>query len=536
MEREFTLTYFAEGDLRELREASNADVELRFSDDGKRRIVTLAAKRELELVGYREDFPLDAGKDALYFTNGYQSWTETAERRLNEKERDVMRLPKRIIRSFALDRYGDAQIYRYSRRKLHGYDAFYAKGANGGWAVNLNAANAWLIFEIDRKKGAVTLISDVEGAKLAEGAEFTLCDCAYGAEWRGLPETYFPKRDIKKVFGYTSWYNYYQNISEEIILRDLEGLDERFDVFQIDDGYAEHVGDWLEVDKQKFPNGLEPIAAKIRERGFTPGIWLAPLVAEEKSKLFEEHADWFRSGDDCGFVKCGCNWSGFYALDLENPDALDYIRKCLKHYADMGFGFFKLDFLYAASLPRYDGLTRAQAAERAYAFLRDCLGDNVILGCGATLFNAAGKFDYMRVGPDVSLDFDDKWFMRHMHRERVSTKVTLQNTVYRSFTDGRLFGNDPDVFLLRDGNIKLSKEQRRALVTLNALFGSVLMTSDNLAEYDENKKALLSQALELFREAKVTGFSRGGRMISVEYELGGEKRAILYSTERGMLV
>ena len=62
------------------------------------------------------------------------------------------------------------------------------------------------------------------------------------------------------------------------------------------------------------------------------------------------------------------------------------------------------------------------------------------------------------------------------------------------------------------------------------------MTSDNLAEYDENKKALLSQALELFREAKVTGFSRGGRMISVEYELGGEKRAILYSTERGMLV
>ena len=536
MEREFTLTYFAEGEKRELREAENSDLELRFSDDGKRRIVTLAAKRGLELVEYREKLPFDAGKDALYFTNGCQSWTDTAERRLSEKERDVTRLPKALVDKFSFDRYGDAWFYPYSRRRLHGFDVFYAKGGKGGWAVSLNAANAWLIFEIDRKKGAVSLLSDVEGAKLEAGEVFTLCDCVYGGKWQGLPETYFPKRDIKKIFGYTSWYNYYQNISEEIILRDLEGLDERFDVFQIDDGYAEHVGDWFDVDKEKFPNGLEPIAAKIRERGFTPGIWLAPLVAEEKSRLFQEHADWFKRGGDSGFVKCGCNWSGFCALDLENPDVLDYIRKCLKHYADMGFGFFKLDFLYAASLPRYEGLTRAQAAERAYAFLRDCLGDNVILGCGATLFNAAGKFDYMRVGPDVSLDFDDKWFMRHMHRERVSTKVTLQNTVYRSFTDGRLFGNDPDVFLLRDGNIRLSPEQRRALVTLNALFGSVLMTSDNLAEYDEKKNALLSQALELVRDAEVVGFSRGGRMIGVDYVLGGRKHSILYSVDKGVLV
>lgn len=536
MEREFTLKYFAEGDCRELHEVSNADLELRFCDDGKRRIVTLAAKREFELAEYREEFPCSAGRDALYFTNGYQSWTDSAERRLTEKERDVKRLPKRVVRSFSLDRYGDAWFYPYSRRKLHGCDVFYAKGGKGGWAVSLNAANAWLIFEIDRKSGAVSLLSDVAGAKLAAGTEFTLCDYVYGEKWHGLPDEYFPKRDIKKIFGYTSWYNYYQNISEEILLRDLEGLDERFDVFQIDDGYAQHVGDWLDVDGYKFPNGLEPLVAEIRERGFTPGIWLAPFVAEENSRLFEEHADWFKSGDDCGFVKCGCNWSGCYALDLGNPDALDYIRRCLKHYADMGFGFFKLDFLYAASLPRYEGLTRAQAAERAYAFLRDCLGDALILGCGATLFNAAGKFDYMRVGPDVSLDFDDKWYMRRMHRERVSTKVTLQNTVYRSFADGRLFGNDPDVFLLRDGNIKLSKEQRRALITLNALFGSVLMTSDNLAEYDERKKALLAQALELFREAEVIRFTRGGRMISVDYKLAGKKHTALYYTEKGALV
>lgn len=537
MERRFSVTYLADGERRELKnETENADLAVAFTDDGRRRVVTARAKNEVELIEYREEFPCAAGKDALYFTNGYQSWTDSAERTLKEKERDVTRLPKRLVNAFSFDRYGDATFYPYSRRKLHGYDVFYAKGGEGGWAVNLNSDNAFLIFEIDRKNGGVSLLSDVDGAKLAPGAEFTVCDFVYGKEWKGLPDEYFPKRDIKKIFGYTSWYNYYQNINEEILTRDLEGLDERFDLFQIDDGYAEHVGDWLDVDKTKFPNGLEPLLERIRERGFTPGIWLAPFVAEEKSRVFAEHAGWFKSGDDCGFVKCGCNWSGFYALDLENADALEYIRRCLNHYLDMGFGFFKLDFLYAACLPRYEGLTRAQAAARAFAFLRDALGDALILGCGAPVSSSAGRFDYLRVGPDVSLDFDDKWFMRRMHRERVSTKVTLQNTVYRSFADGRMFGCDPDVFLLRDRNTKLSPEQRRALLTLNALFGSVLMTSDNLAEYDEAKKALLAQGLELFNGAEVAGFSRGGRMIGVDYTLGGEKKTILYDTEKGVLV
>ena len=537
MERGFTLSYFADGERRELiNETENADLAVVLTDDGRRRVVTARAKTEVELAEYREELPFRVSRDGLCFTNGYQSWTDSAERRLSEKERDVTRLPRKLVNAFSFDRYGDAAFYPYSRRKLHGYDVFYVKGGDGGWAVNLNSNNAWLVFEVDRGKGGVSAVSDVAGAKLAPGAEFTVCDFVYGSEWKGLPDEYFPKRDVKKIFGYTSWYNYYQNINEEILLRDLEGLDGRFNLFQIDDGYAEHVGDWLDVDKEKFPNGLEPVVKRVRGRGFTPGIWLAPFVAEEKSRLFAEHADWFKSGDDCGFVKCGCNWSGFYALDLGNPDALGYIRRCLKHYLDMGFGFFKLDFLYAACLPRYEGLTRAQAAARAFDFLRDALGDALILGCGAPLSSSAGRFDYLRVGPDVSLDFDDKWFMRHMHRERVSTKVTLQNTVYRSFADGRMFGCDPDVFLLRDRNTKLSPEQRRALLTLNALFGSVLMTSDNLAEYDEAKKALLAQGLELFREAEVTGFSRGGHMISVEYKLGGETKTILYFTDKGVLV
>lgn len=547
MNCKFELTYQKGGAVYSYREGTD-DLTLTVSDNGERRTVTVCANVPIELCDYREtahDFFTRSDradpdpKGDLYFINGYQSWTETREFYGDARERDVRRLPKPLVRSFALDRYGDAVFYEYNKRILHGYDVFYVKGTNEAFVLSLNSRNAYLIAEVVRREGAVSLVSDIRGVRLQEGESYTVCDYLYAgnyAEGIRLMDRHFPKKPMRKLFGYTSWYNYYQNIYEEILLRDLEALDDRFDLFQIDDGYETFVGDWLDVDARKFPNGLAPIVEKTHAKGYLAGIWLAPFVAEKKSRLYAEHPDWFKLGPDGKPVKCGSNWSGFYALDLENPAVTDYIRGCLHHYADMGFDFFKLDFLYAANLPDYDGKTRSRAAEDAYAFLRDALGDRLILGCGATVFNAAGKFDYLRIGPDVSLKFDDEWYMRRMHRERVSTKVTLQNTVYRSFMDGRLFGNDPDVFLLRDDNLSLTKAQRQAMITIDALFGSVMMTSDNIAEYDDEKRAQLASALDLFQHAAITDFSRKGDIITVSYRINGEDAKLQYDTERGILL
>ena len=101
--------------------------------------------------------------------------------------------------------------------------------------------------------------------------------------------------------------------------------------------------------------------------------------------------------------------------------------------------------------------------------------------------------------------------------------------------NGSVFLNDPDVFLLRDNNIKLSKEQKKALTMINALFGSLLMTSDNPKEYDSEKSALLEDALQLFREGKVTGFETESNKISVEYELNGSKNKFTYNINKGII-
>ena len=534
----FEIGYAVSG-VRKIVFDSNDDVEFVVTEENGRHTVTLRAKKDVRLFTFMRSLPFAPEKKDLCFFNGYQSWTDTLERTPKEKEKNVKKLPKFLLNAFAFDRYGDASFYNYGKHLLHGYDIFYCKGTCEKFILNLNYAHAYLVIELNKKSKALRLTYDYNGVAVAAGEEFTVADYYLSDSVTAGMEYFdrvFPRKNLPKVFGYTSWYNYYQDISEEILLRDLGALDTQFNLFQIDDGYETKVGDWLSVDAAKFPNGLKPIVDEAHKKGLNAGIWLAPFVAETESELFKTRKDLFKRDERGEFVKCGANWSGFYALDLENPDTRAYIEQCLRHYADMGFDFFKLDFLYAANLVVSDGTSRSMAAENAYSFLRACLKDKTILGCGATVFNCINTFDYLRVGPDVSLIFDDVWYMRFMHRERISTKVTLQNTVYRSFFNDRLFGNDPDVFLLRDDNIHLSKAQRRALLTINALFGNVLMTSDNLGKYDDAKRKLLKQALDLFYRAQDTQYVRKGNLIEITYTIDEQPKTIKYDTKRGILL
>ena len=518
---------------------SNADIKISEAREGNHTCIKLLASEEITLAKADVSYPAHINFKDLYFLNGYQSWTDTKEYKLAKQLRDIKKSPHIISSMYAMDKYGDSHFYNYSIRKSHGYDVFYSKGKYECFIYNLNYKTAYLIIELIKDRSSIHLISEVQGLKVKKGEEVTLFDYCYFDNFeQGLYSFWdaFPIRNVKKLLGYTSWYNYYQNINEEIISRDLDALDHRFDVFQIDDGYETFVGDWLDVDQKKFPNGLKPIIDKIHSKGYKAGIWLAPFAAETKSKLFKEHPDWIRKDKKGKPIKAGGNWSGFYTLDLDNKEVIEYIKKCLTHYMDMGVDFFKLDFLYAAALPLYEGKTRCMAQQEAYKLLRDTLKNKIILGCGANIINSYENFDYLRIGPDVSLEFDDVFYMRMFHRERISTKVTLQNTIYRSFMNNHLFGNDPDVFLLRDDNIKLSKEQREALSKLNALFGSLLFTSDNIANYDEEKKQLFDQVLNIFYNAHNRRYITKGNIIDITYELYGKPQHLIYNIKKGVFI
>lgn len=47
---------------------------------------------------------------------------------------------------------------------------------------------------------------------------------------------------------------------------------------------------------------------------------------------------------------CGCNWSSFYALDIDHPEVQAYLKQVFDRVLqDWGFDLVKLDFLYGAA-------------------------------------------------------------------------------------------------------------------------------------------------------------------------------------------
>ena len=384
-----------------------------------------------------------------------------------------------------------------------------------------------LTIEKDCRGLYLTGASDGLRVLFAEGDENAVFDRYFGLLGVKL------RPEAKPIFGYTSWYRHYQNISMQVIQEDLEGLQKqpyKADVFQIDDGYQTAVGDWLLTDPEKFPDGMKAAADAIREAGMLPGIWMAPFVCEEKSLLCQEHPDWIVKDENGYDVKGGSNWSSFYALDIYNEEVRAYLRDVFRTVtADWGYGLLKLDFLYAACIvPRRDK-TRGQIMADAMAFLREVAGDALILGCGVPLASAFGRVDYCRIGCDVSLDWDDMPHMRLMHRERISTKNTVLDSVFRRQLDGRAFRNDPDVFLLRDTQNRMTSDQKLCLAEVNALCGGVLFTSDNAAEYTEAQRRVLDRIMRLREDGELIGAEVSNGLLKLTVRFRGKLIVRIYS-------
>ncbi len=537
---DIAVRYTVDGAEKRAHGPENEDLRLELCQKENRTTIRIKAKRPIKLITSSFEVPYHYDPDDHVFINGYQSWTDTREFGLHEHLHNLRRVPKFIRKIFHFDSYGDAWFMDYQKDQFHSFTYGYLKKKDGRAHLigSLNEENAFLIVHYKRDAGVLSLRSDCE-YKLVED-EFCLYDFEeYEGTVNEVLAQYFANYgtcSAPPVRGYTSWYLHYQDINEEKILTALEGINsDHFDLFQIDDGYETFVGDWMDIDPVKFPHGLKPIVDKIHAKGLKAGIWLAPFVCETKSRLYQDHPDWLYKEDDQP-VFAGSNWSGDVVLDIRLPQVQDYITKCLTYYMDEGFDFFKLDFLYAAALLHEGkGYTRAEIMRKAMEGLRTILKDKLILGCGVPLSSAFNLVDYCRIGPDVSLIFDDVFYMKPMHRERISTKITLQNTIFRAHMDGSVFRCDPDVFLLRDNDIKLSKEQRRALCMLNHLCGSVYMTSDNVAEYDEEKKAVLKEAQALSL-AEITGSERNGNRITITYILDGKEGRLVYDTKKGILL
>lgn len=497
----------------------------------------LTVLNQLPLQSAQMEIPLFAEKEERIFMNGFQSWTDSRERCPDEKMRGLNGIPRFLQKKYAFESYGDYRIcsYPYKKGISHGFSyCYFRKRKQYRLFASLNEKTGYTVFHYDNNRQVLRVEKDLLG--VLEGTDYEALSIFYA---EGTEDEVFegwferlqiPKPAAKPIAGYTSWYNHYQNICESVLEKDLDGMESlpvKADIFQIDDGYQTAVGDWLCIDSEKFPGGMKKAAERIHEKGYLAGLWLAPFAAEKTSRLFAEHPDWFLQSNGKP-LKAGANWSGFYALDSENAEVRRYISKVLHTVLkDWGYDLVKLDFLYAAGLIPRNGKSRGQLMCEAMEFLRKECGSKLILGCGVPLMPAFGLVDYCRIGCDVGLDWDDKLYMRIIHRERVSTKNAIGNTVFRRQLNGRAFLCDPDVFLLRNDNIRLSGEQKRMLAFFNGLFGSVLFTSDNAAAYSEQQRAMYKEILALQNAGDITVHPSASGEIVITYRLNGKFHTLL---------
>ena len=501
-------------------------------------VLRLRSDGETELRCVRARFAFPFEKHDMLYLNGYQSWTDSRERGVRGKMRSLDRVPKKLLERYCFDRYGDYRFVRYGKKpgQQHGFSYGYVRrGGEFTLLGSLAEESGFTVLRFDTNDSTVTLEKDCRGHRFT--GDYTVFELVIlrGAEDAVFDEYFrllrIPPAKGRRLTGYTSWYNLYENISEASIAADLRGFAEaekKPDVFQIDDGYENAVGDWL-IPNERFPRGMKAAADQIRAAGMLPGIWLAPFTAEKKSLLAKEHPDWLLRDENGEPQPGGCNWSGFYGLDIYNPEVRAYLKRVFDTVIrDWGYGLVKLDFLYCACLiPRRDR-TRAQVMYDGMRLLRELCGDALILGCGVPLVPAFGLVDYCRIGCDMTLNWAGEFRMRFFHRESASTRNTILNTVFRRHLDGRAFRNDPDVFLLRDDNMKLSLRQRETLATVNALFGGVLFTSDNVGQYDDAKRAAYRR-IEALDRSCVTAVRATPDRLTVRFRSGKKKHRLTVS-------
>ncbi|MCI6253517.1 glycoside hydrolase family 36 protein [Eubacterium coprostanoligenes] len=528
-------------------EISNDDVsfDLRQTENGL--TLSVIPKKEISDISFYLERGYEYPQDSKFFANGFQSWTDTKEFAKNELMADEGIVGKGLFGKspFGMNLVGNYTFVEQSKEcgVFHSNSFAYVRNEkNIDFFGSLNDRTGYTIIYADMNKNTLRFSKDVEGITISEPYE--LLDLYFdNGGYDEVFDRYFAKMNVKpltdkKIKGYTSWYNYYQKINEKIILRDLDAISEKTDkvnTFQIDDGYQTAVGDWLSINKTKFPNGMKPIVEKIHAKGWQAGLWLAPFGAQKGSKLASEHSDWLVKGKNGKPIMVGANWGGFYAIDIDNTDARAYIKNVFDTVLnDWGFDLVKLDFLYATAVVPLHNKTRGQLAYESIDFLRECVGNKQILGCGVQQMPCFGKVEYMRIGADMDLGWKHKFFRNLTHREDVSTPNAIHNSVYRRCLNNRAFLCDPDVFLLRRSNIKFNFEQQKVLAKFIKLFGSVLFMSDNVDEYDDEQMAVFNDTLA-DDDMQIVAINETNNKLFIDYTQNGEPHTLGFCVTDGSI-
>jgi alpha-galactosidase len=521
-----------------------AHIERKVPESGERTAVQREAGRLIDSFSVDEVLSLAAPafagafraeKETMLQCGGWQSWSAGWELAPGEKlPRRVLGIPELIkLTNRPRDRPGGGETVGHFIMYLRRGDYYLCIASlEGGGLPPLS-------FRCDKKRTRIGAEIYCPGKTIHDGETLAvLCVFAvhgYFALKDALNSIYgqdFSSLNFLSVSGgtqdsrpggYASWYNHYNRIDEKIILGDLEALSsndnliklryldrKRPAVFQIDDGWENAVGEW-EINAARFPNGLKGIAEKIEETGCIPGLWIAPFLATKRCRVFSEKPHWLLRDKKGRPLSAGFNhlWDGrYYCLDISREDVRAYIKDLIDRVIDQwGFRYLKLDFLYTGL---FDGVFEKKGAphehyQRACALLTSRTHTEgglpvAYLGCGLPLGLSYRHFPLSRIGADTREMWEWKLVKALGHVGRPSAYINLMDTIGRSFMNGTLYINDPDVIFLRSRDCALSETEKETIALVNFLLAGQLMFSDDPAFLSPRDLAFTRRISALYDE------------------------------------
>lgn len=471
-----------------------------FTASLKNTSATTWKNNEFYLIDLRSDaaYLQFTTNNVLMHVNGYQSWSSSEIARLDSVNR---------YKSYWSTLFYEPETYR---------------SLLFGFITNGVSTNAITTESFDGQEGQLRLTtnSDVKTLEVPPGGEFTSDRffISFDASPAGNLQQYAQYLQafaphINKPFspaekqstvlqndvpaGWCSWYYYYQHISEDSIIQNMNFAATHLKhagmkYIQIDDGYQQFAGDW--DTNTKFPHGHKWLVEQIHAKGFQAGLWVAPFAVAENSSVFREHQDWLLRDDRDSLKQFSANdwWGGrIYSLDPSNHDVQSWLENLFYTITQWwGYDYVKIDFLYFAGeggkyhLP----VTSAQAYQMGLQAIRRRVGlDKFILGCGAPLGSSVGYVDGMRIGTDVYADWP-------------GITPGVNAAAERSFYHNNVWYNDPDCLLVRE---PLTLDQARVWAAVVALSGQMNMMSDKLTALPKERLDLLKMTLPNYGTAAV---------------------------------
>lgn len=245
--------------------------------------------------------------------------------------------------------------------------------------------------------------------------------------------------------GWSTWDYYRWTITEEEVLKNAEFiandpiLSRHVKRIIIDDGWQYCYGEW--DANSLFKNGMAALAKELTRMGFEPGLWFAPTVIEPHSRIAQWDSDMLAQGESgAPCMVFNCMYRHGFVLDPTTKKVNHFLHDLFRRYVEMGYRYFKLDFMHAPLLARKFAdrtIPHSEIIRCSMEPIHKALnGKAQILGCNYRFEAGTRYVDAVRIGSDIHA----KW------ENIAGNAVTV---AARFCTNKRLWLNDPDFALCR---------------------------------------------------------------------------------------